>query len=527
MDKRTIIAVVLSVAILFAWQYWFSPKPGEQQKPQAATAQGQTQATAPSQPQAAAPGQQAAPQVPAIPGQPAIPGAAAPKSTALMRPAKKITVETPIMTVKLTDIGGGITSVRLKAYKEELDKPEGKEVIQGIEPYRYLPTVSTIIGGQVEGDAVPFTADRGDFTVSGKPEAISFKGTLASGAVITKTYTFSPDGYNVGLSVRTDWGRRAGTTLLDFVTMSMKQKSSYIFRGPFLYDGKKFEQIDKPDKATNAGQAYSYTGFDEGYFSFIIRPVGQKADLLVTKVGDTPIDRLLSPGGNVAASLYFVPNKISLLKGLDFNADKIVDFGWFDIVAKPMLWGMNFSNKLTHNYGIDIILLTILIKIIFYPLSLKSYKSMKNMQKLQPKLAALREKYKNDKERLNQEMMGIYKTRGHQPSGRLPAHGHSDTGLLRPVQGADDCHRVPPRAVHALDERPGGAGEHLHHARGRVCAALQGAASYHGRHHGYPAEDDADRRRPDAGEDDDVHAYILHLPVLGVPGGPRPVLARK
>ena len=137
----------------------------------------------------------------------------------------------------------------------------------------------------------------------------------------------------------------------------------------------------------------------------------------MTKVGDTPIDRLLSPGGNVAATLYFVPNKISLLKGLDFNADKIVDFGWFDIVAKPMLWGMNFSNRLTHNYGIDIILLTILIKVIFYPLSVKSYKSMKNMQKLQPKLAALREKYKNDKERLNQEMMGIYKTRGHQPSG--------------------------------------------------------------------------------------------------------------
>ncbi len=415
MDKRTIIAVVLSVAILFAWQYWFSPKPGEQQKP--AAVQGQTQAAAPAQPQAAAQGQQAAPQVSAIPGQPAIPGAAAPKSTALMRPAKKITVETPIMTVKLTDIGGGITSVRLKAYKEELDRPEGKEVIQGIEPYRYLPTVSTIISGQVEGDAVPFTADRGDFTVSGKPEAISFKGTLPSGAVITKTYTFSPDGYSVGLSVRTDWGRRSGTTLLDFVTMNMKEKSSYIFRGPFLYDGKKFEQIDKPDKATNAAQAYSYTGFDEGYFSFIMRPVGQKADLLVTKVGDTPVDRLLSPGGNVAVALYFVPNKISLLKGLDFNADKIVDFGWFDIVAKPMLWGMNFSNRLTHNYGIDIILLTILIKIIFYPLSLKSYKSMKNMQKLQPKLAALREKFKNDKERLNQEMMGIYKREGINPLG--------------------------------------------------------------------------------------------------------------
>ncbi len=438
MDKRTIIAVVLSVAILFAWQYFFSPKMSEQQKPQAGAPQGQVQGGAPAQPsQAGAKGPQIAPvqvpgqapaagaQAPAagqpVPAaQPPIPGvqaAAEPKAAAQSKPARKITVETPTMTVTLTDIGGGITDVRLKEYKETLDSPEGKELIQNTAPYRYLPTVSTIVGGQVGGDAVAFIPDRGDFTVSGKPETISFKGTLPGGAVLTKTYTFEPDGYGVGLSVRTEWGRKAGTTLIDFATMNLKEKSSYIFKGPFVYDGKKLEQIDKPDKSVNTGQAYTYAGFDEGYFSFILRPQGTKADLLVTKMGDTPVERLLSMGGNVAATLYFVPNKISLLKSLDINADKIVNFGWFDIIAKPMLWGMNYSNRLTHNYGIDIILLTILIKIIFYPLSLKSYKSMKNMQKLQPKLAQLREKYKGNKEKLNQEMMGIYKREGINPLG--------------------------------------------------------------------------------------------------------------
>jgi YidC/Oxa1 family membrane protein insertase len=78
---------------------------------------------------------------------------------------------------------------------------------------------------------------------------------------------------------------------------------------------------------------------------------------------------------------------------------------------------MNFSNRLTHNYGIDIILLTILIKIIFYPLSLKSYKSMKEMQKLQPTIMKLREKYKDDREKLNREMMDIYKKKGINPLG--------------------------------------------------------------------------------------------------------------
>lgn len=126
---------------------------------------------------------------------------------------------------------------------------------------------------------------------------------------MTKTYTFEPDGYGVGLSVRTEWGRKAGTTLIDFATMNLKEKSSYIFKGPFVYDGKKLEQIDKPDKSVNTGQAYTYAGFDEGYFSFILRPQGTKADLLVTKMGDTPVERLLSMGGNVAATLYFVPNR--------------------------------------------------------------------------------------------------------------------------------------------------------------------------------------------------------------------------
>jgi YidC/Oxa1 family membrane protein insertase len=105
------------------------------------------------------------------------------------------------------------------------------------------------------------------------------------------------------------------------------------------------------------------------------------------------------------------------LKNLNVKAEKIIDFGWFDIIAKPLIIGMNYSNKVTHNYGIDIILLTILIKIIFYPLSLKSYQSMNKMKKLQPQIQKLREKFKDDKQKLNQEMMDIYKRQGVNPMG--------------------------------------------------------------------------------------------------------------
>ena len=90
----------------------------------------------------------------------------------------------------------------------------------------------------------------------------------------------------------------------------------------------------------------------------------------------------------------------STLKQLDRGLDQAINFGWTDIIAKPLLYILRFFDKYIHNYGVSIILLTVLVKILFWPLTHKSYKSMKEMQKLQPRMAKLREKYKNDKQKL-------------------------------------------------------------------------------------------------------------------------------
>ncbi len=403
MEKRALIAVVLMVAILFVWQY-FMPKPPQTQR-QAQKQEEQTSRTT------------AMPQAPMGAGQQAAAGL--PQTAAGQQgPTPLVTVETSKMKVTLGNLGGGILSVRLKDYKETVGGSEHKELVQDIAPYQYFPVVSKVEAGKTVDDAQPFTADRsGVITVADQPETVVLTGALADGTKVKKTYVFSPDSYAVGLKLDTEGGQ-AGKTIADFAVMNMKEKSSYIFRGPFLYNGRSLEQIKAPEKGRNAGDAYQYAGFDEGYFSFIFKPQGNNPpDLLVTAAGKTPIDRVLLENNSLNSTLYFVPNKIVLLKGLGIDADKIVSFGWFDVIAKPMLWGMNWANHFTHNYGIDIILLTLLIKFIFYPLSVKSYKSMKNMQKLQPKIAQLREKYKNDKEKLNQEMMGIYKKEGINPLG--------------------------------------------------------------------------------------------------------------
>ncbi len=131
----------------------------------------------------------------------------------------------------------------------------------------------------------------------------------------------------------------------------------------------------------------------------------------------------LSPGAKqqFGYSLYMGPKKISVLESIGSNLDKAINFGFFDVIAKPCLWLMNAIYRVIPNFGIAIILLTIMFKIIFWPLGTKSYKSMAEMKRLQPLMADIRLKYKDDKKKMNEEIMGLYKTYKVNPmSGCLP-----------------------------------------------------------------------------------------------------------
>ncbi len=111
------------------------------------------------------------------------------------------------------------------------------------------------------------------------------------------------------------------------------------------------------------------------------------------------------------------PKDVETLGKAGHDLARAVDFGWFTFLAKPLLLVLRWFYKYTHNYGIAIILLTVVIKIIFWPLTQKSYKSMQVMKKIQPKIAQVREKYKDDREKLNQELMMLYRTYKVNPLG--------------------------------------------------------------------------------------------------------------
>ncbi|MBW1644353.1 MAG: membrane protein insertase YidC, partial [Deltaproteobacteria bacterium] len=144
--------------------------------------------------------------------------------------------------------------------------------------------------------------------------------------------------------------------------------------------------------------------------------------------------------------LYFGPKSIQVLKGVGHNLDRAVDFGWFDFLAKPCLWIMNLLYSVIPNYGVAIIILTIFTKIILWPLGTKSYKSMNAMKKLQPLMTEIREKFKDDKKKMNEELMGLYKTYKINPlGGCLPMVVQMPVffALYRMLYGAIELRHAP------------------------------------------------------------------------------------
>jgi YidC/Oxa1 family membrane protein insertase len=119
--------------------------------------------------------------------------------------------------------------------------------------------------------------------------------------------------------------------------------------------------------------------------------------------------------------IYFGPKELDTLRAVDPTLDHTVDFGWFTLFAYPLLKILKWFYQYVQNYGVAIILLTLLLKVLTYPLTYKSMKSMKDMAKIQPQLAKLREKYKDDREALNREMLTVMKSHGYNPAaGCLP-----------------------------------------------------------------------------------------------------------
>ena len=434
MENRALVALALSFVIFLVFLYFGQKlhKPA----PQAPAPQVEVKPATP--PPAPAP----------APVKAAKPVPLPPKPT---HPSRDITVETPLYKAVFSEQGAALKSFQLKKYREsipfkmlhdfgigpvhlEIEKYQNpkkmgdhpKQLVR-VKNGEGLPLMVSWEGKNLKVPGqIPYQASATSLTVKpGQKAILKFTGVSPEGLVFIKNYTFKSDSYAFDLAVKVENRTKQtqeGQLDLDLVAnYAGEETSRFNFLGFHASVNNKIDQIQtgKLKKLKTFTGKVDWAGLDEGYFMTTMVPTAAPKAVLTVQENQPGLMNMmlrspetLAPGQDASLSyvLYFGPKELSNLKSLNLGLEKAVDFGWFHFMAVPLLYTLNFFDDYVHNYGWAIIILTIVIRVLFFWPNHKSYKSMKEMQKLQPKVAKLREKYKDDKETMNKELMSLYRT---------------------------------------------------------------------------------------------------------------------
>jgi len=424
MDKRGILAVILSLVVLFIYQTFFVknppvPKRSEDVQEEKAVENLKSNKVALEQ-------ERKVQQTKTL------------SSLAGTLKGKDIPVDTPLYTATFTTSGGALKSFKLKGYRKTIDK--NSEFIELVEVMDGMPHPLTISSPDSSIDIPADTIyeanlDSIKMTKAMDSHSLIFSRSYPNEIKVEKIFTFYPARYTVDLEARVynlsidPLDQNAYLSWHQFVDPQIKtDRDSH--NGPISFVVKSIERqnVEKLDTAKLLGPGVSWSGFESKYFlAAMISQNPSTTSLSLSRDARNMVSvslkgpkNLIPPGqfGSFRYSLYMGPKDYSILKAEGADLENAIDFGsWLKWLAMPLLVTLKFLYRYVHNYGIAIIILTILIKILFWPLGNKSYKSMKEMQKLQPKINELREKYKNDKTKLSQETMAMYKTHKVNPLG--------------------------------------------------------------------------------------------------------------
>ena len=427
MEKRAFIAVILSLLVLFLYQYLVD----KNKKMPATKEVPQTEVTEPKKE-----GLEGMSREERILPETMSKMSLVKVQKITQKEEKEITVTTDLYTAVFTTRGAKLKSWKLQKYKDKIGKDaQNIDLVTGRKSEGYPLGLESSKPDLHDIREALFEVDKGSLSLKerGEQGSISFSWTSPHGIELIKKFTFSAGKYLVGLDVNIS--NLSDKDTKEDVALSWKTKldpskevDSYSFSGPVaLIDGNLEEvEIKKLDKDRAYSGTVKWAGYEDKYFmSSIIPKESRKVKLRMSKSsGDVvsvdivePIEPY--PGGKMlhSYSLYLGPKDLDVLKSVGADLQKALNFGWFDIIAKPLLIFLKYINKGTHNFGLAIIVLTVVIKILFFPLTHTSYKSMKNMQKVQPLMLKLKKKYKDDKERLNKEIMALYRSHKVNPLG--------------------------------------------------------------------------------------------------------------
>ncbi len=423
-QKRLLLAIGLSFVVFFLWSVAFAPKstekPAQQTQAMDAGKNGSEKKAVAS----------SAPQSPAK--EDTKPVAMVEEERSALR-AREIIVETPMFRMTLSEKGGAVVSMVLKGYRETTaaDSPL-KELI----PKETIGGTALVSFGAENGAALEralFTADSATdkIEVQGEHSDLRFSFRTADGLRIDKSYRFFPKSYlfDLNITIHNESAQAIQAPLKIALRHAMKSDSaSYGFEGPSGLINGSLEQVKIKDfeEQNKLEGTLRWIAIEELYFMECLISKNPGAGTMALAYKDNILEnRLISETGEIpsggqlelAYSIFMGPKSISVLKAAGNEMDKAINFGWVEFIAKPCLYFMNFIHRYIPNYGIAIIILTIISRLVFWPLANKSYKSMNDMRKLQPLMQEIREKYKDDKARINQETMALYRTYKVNPMG--------------------------------------------------------------------------------------------------------------
>ena len=356
----------------------------------------------------------------------------------------RVSVSTDTLSIELDTQGGDIREVTLLKHAARGDANRSFRLMQD-KVGAYFIAQSGLLGAGLPTHQSVWSAARSKYSLEGDVLNVALSNRDTPGVEITKTYTFKRGSYliDVRYDIKNDTGAPiAPVAYFQFLRDANPPEGEsagnmftgvVTFTGPAIFtDEKKFQKVDFADIDKNK-QTHSKEGTDgyiamvQHYFVSAWLPVDKsKREYFTKRVSDKLYSAgviLAMPGAATGASstltmpLYVGPQEQEALEKLAPGLDLVVDYGWLKPLAYPMFAVLSWINKIIGNWGWTIIIFTILLKLVFFPLNQKAGKSMAHMKLLAPKVEALRARYGDDKMKLNQAMMELYKTEKINPLG--------------------------------------------------------------------------------------------------------------
>jgi len=347
-----------------------------------------------------------------------------------------VTVDTGVAHFTLTSQGASVRAVQLQAYPTTLAKGAPPIEIAPVPGASTLPLNAELSIEQrvIALGQVVFTPSQTEVTLSASQleGTVAFRGDLGNGRTVHRLYRFRHSNYTFEVSTWVEGLQPpAGSSMLLLWGPGLLRHMDDVGRQgqtaehPRSYvSGKVLHETPKKPGETQIEQGQvAWTALADTYFAAVLMPQEPAGDAVMARrlEGDALEVGLRTPltpdRAKQTVRVYVGPKSQPLLEAADPSLDKLIDLGFFSPLARPMLQFLRLLNGLVHNYGVTIILTTILIKIVFWPLTQTSYKSMQAMQKLQPKLKELQVVYKDDRQALNRAMMQLYREHKVNPMG--------------------------------------------------------------------------------------------------------------